>query len=59
MNKPDIDLNASIDSYIDFDGVSLYGNVLGYITNHPIVIFMLLITFTMAFIGYALFGKKG
>ena len=57
-NKIDIDsTSSSIDSNIDMDSVGQYGLLLSTFTNNEHMLKMLLITFSIALIGYVLFGK--
>lgn len=60
VTKPPVDdLDVSVDSYVDSDGASAAGDVIGQLMGNDLVFTMVMISITVALVAYIIFGKKG
>lgn len=59
VTKPPVDdINVSVDSYIDPSGVSDAGSLIGELMSQELILFMLLISLTVALASFVIFGKR-
>lgn len=50
--------SSSVDSNVDLDSIENYGGVLAVITEKDYILQILLLVFSVALVGYVLFGKR-
>lgn len=58
-DKTDIDgASSSVDENVDLESIDNYGNVLVVVTENEYILQILLLVFSIALVGYVLFGKR-
>lgn len=60
VTKPPVDnIDVSVDSFVDADGASAAGDVIGQLMGNNLILTMSMISVTVALVAYIIFGKKG